>query len=135
MPDAPPAHRSPALAVGVFAGGAVGTALRAAIGWLVPAVGTVPLATIAINVSGAFALGLLLAALGRRGPDVGRRRALRLTIGTGVLGGFTTFSALAVDTARLLGTGRALEGVLYAAGTVLAGLAAAAAGSRLGGAR
>lgn len=129
------AHRSPALATAVFAGGAVGTALRAGIGALVPPVDAVPLATIGINVVGAFALGLLLAVLGRRGPDLGRRRAVRVTVGTGVLGGFTTFSALAVDTAGLLASGQVLEGLLYVGGTVLAGLAAAAAGTRLGGLR
>ncbi|MGN6742767.1 MAG: fluoride efflux transporter FluC [Amnibacterium sp.] len=134
MPHVHP-HRSPVLAAAVFAGGAVGTALRAGIGALVPPVDSVPLATIGINVLGAFALGLLLAVLGRRGPDLGGRRALRLTVGTGVLGGFTTFSALAVDTAGLLQRGQVLEGLLYVAGTVLPGLPAPAARTRLGGLR
>ena len=133
MPDSP--ARTLPLAAAVFAGGTAGTALRAAIGLLVPSVDAVPVATIGINVLGAFALGLLLAALGRRGSDTGRRRTVRLLLGTGVLGGFTTFSALAVDTAVLAGAGRPVEAVVYCAGTVLAGLAAAAAGSRIGGAR
>jgi CrcB protein len=119
----------------VFAGGTVGTALRAGIGLVAPTLDAVPVATIGINVAGAFALGALLAVLGRRGPDAGRRRVLRLLIGTGVLGGFTTFSALAVDTAVLLEGAHVLEGMAYGAGTVLAGLLAAAAGSWLGGAR
>ena len=133
MPDAP--TRTLPLAAAVFAGGTVGTALRAGIGLVVPSLHAVPVATIAINVVGAFALGLLLATLGRRGSDTGGRRTLRLLLGTGVLGGFTTFSALAVDTALLAGQGQAVEAVLYGAGTVLAGIAAAAAGARMGGAR
>lgn len=133
MPDAP--ARTLPLAGAVFVGGTLGTALRAGIGLIVASVHAVPVATIGINVLGAFALGLLLATLGRRGSDTGARRTLRLLLGTGVLGGFTTFSALAVDTAVLAGRGQPLEAALYCAGTVLAGLAAAAAGSRIGGAR
>ncbi len=37
-------------------------------------------------------LGALLESLARRGPDEGRRRAIRLLVGTGGLGGFTTYS-------------------------------------------
>jgi len=133
VPDAP--TRTLPLAAAVFAGGTVGTALRAGIGLVVPSLHAVPVATIAINVVGAFALGLLLAVLGRRGSDTGRRRTMRLLLGTGVLGGFTTFSALAVDTAVLAGRGQSLEALLYCAGTVLAGIAAAAAGARIGGVR
>jgi CrcB protein len=130
VPDARTADRAPVLAV--FVGGTAGTALRAAVGLAVPTLSGVPVATIGINVVGSFALGLLLATLGRRGPDTGRRRLVRLALGTGMLGGFTTYSTLAVDTATLLGAGRTAEGLVYAVGTVLAGLAAAAGGIRLG---
>jgi CrcB protein len=114
--------------VAVFAGGTAGTALRAVVGLLAPPVDAVPVATIGINVLGAFALGALLAALAGRGT--GRR--LRLLLGTGVLGGFTTFSALAVDTAVLLDGRRLPEAVAYGLGSVLAGILAAALGERLG---
>jgi CrcB protein len=116
----------------VFAGGGVGTLLRTVVGLLAPPVDAVPVATIGINVVGAFALGLLLAELAHRGHDVGRRRTVRLLLGTGLLGGFTTFSALAVDTAALLGTRRPVEALAYGAGSVLAGVLAAALGARLG---
>jgi CrcB protein len=85
-----------------------------------------------VNVAGAFALGLLLAALARRGPDRGRRRMLRLLLGTGLLGGFTTYSTLAVDTAGLLGAGGLVAGGGSALLTVVAGLGGAALGDRLG---
>ncbi|MCU1474674.1 CrcB family protein [Amnibacterium sp.] len=131
-----PAPRSavpPAVEVlAVFAGGTVGTALRALVGLLVPPLGAVPVSTIGINVVGAFALGTLLAALAGRGPDAGRRRRTRLLLGTGVLGGFTTFSALAVDTAVLLDGRRIPEAVAYGLGSVLAGMLAAALGERVG---
>jgi fluoride exporter len=130
--DAPPAHHHPGLVALVFVGGAAGTLARAALGLLLLPVAGVPFATIAINVVGAFLLGVLLAALARRGPDVGLRRGLRVTLGTGLLGGFTTYSALATDTAGLSVGGHGLEAVCYGIGTVLAGLAASWAGIVLG---
>ena len=125
---APPA----AHVLAVFAGGAAGTAVRALVGAVAPTVDRVPVATIAINVLGAFALGALLALLSRAGPDSGRRRTLRLLIGTGVLGGFTTFSSLAVDTAVLLAAHRTAEALAYGLGSVLAGALAATLGARIG---
>ena len=132
MPSARSAAPPAVHVLAVFVGGAAGTALRALVGALVPAVDRVPVATIAINVIGAFALGALLAVLARRGPDAGRRRTARLLLGTGVLGGFTTFSSLAVDTAVLLEGHRLLQALAYGLGSVLAGVAAAALGARVG---
>jgi CrcB protein len=97
-----------------------------------------PLTVGVINVGGAFLLGALLATLGRRGPDVGRRRTLRLTFGTGVLGGFTTYSALAADTAGLLTSGsteQQLMGLVYAVGSIVIGGLASALGMWVGGRR
>jgi CrcB protein len=51
-----------------------------------------------------------------------------LLLGTGVLGGFTTYSALAVQTDALLRSGQAVTALTYAAGTVALGLAASIAG-------
>jgi fluoride exporter len=82
----------------VAVGGMLGTAVRAALTlalgdplgpWLVPL----------INVVGAFALGVVLGLLSRATPDP-RRRAVQHFVGTGVLGGFTTYSALAVESAE-----------------------------------
>jgi len=132
VPSARPAAPPAAHVLAVFVGGAAGTAIRALVGAIAPALGRVPVATIAINVVGAFALGALLALLARRGHDVGRRRTLRLLLGTGVLGGFTTFSSLAVDTAVLLDGHRTVAALAYGLGSVLAGVAAAALGARAG---
>jgi CrcB protein len=112
----------------VFAGGSVGTAARYGLSRLVLPVSGVPVGTLAVNVVGAFVLGLLLERLARTGPDDGRRRDLRLGVGTGVLGGFTTYSALATDTASLLSAGRLAGAAGYAFGTLVLGLLAAATG-------
>jgi len=107
-------------------GGAFGTASRYGVTERLPALHGVPVAIVAVNLVGAFVLGLLLERLLRDGPDAGGRRSLRLLLGTGFLGGFTTYSALAVDTVRLLAADRPGAAMAYAVGTlVLGGLAAA----------
>lgn len=116
----------------VFAGGTIGTFLRYALTLAIPAWNGVPIATFLINVTGAFLLGLLLEALARRGPDEGVRRGLRLFVGTGVLGGYTTYSAFAVDTDGLLLASQFGAGALYGLATVLVGAAASVAGIALG---
>ena len=112
----------------VGAGGAVGTALRGAIGLAVPPLGGVDIAVLGINIVGAFALGLLLERLSRRGTDDGGRRTARLLLGTGVLGGFTTYSTLAADSSSLLAAGHSWLALAYALGTVVLGALAAWAG-------
>ena len=112
----------------VFAGGTVGTALRELLAISVPPVAGVAVVIVGINIVGAFLLGLLLETLTRRGPDEGRRRELRLLLGTGVLGGFTTYSALATDTSLLLADNRLGTALLYALGTVVVGALASWAG-------
>ncbi len=123
-----PPHRQPALLGLVFLGGASGTLARWAVGLLVPHVAGLPLGTFVVNVVGAFVLGALLEHLARRGPDVGARRAVRVTLGTGFCGGFTTYSALANDTGALLRTGLVGHAPAYALGTVVLGLLASALG-------
>jgi CrcB protein len=112
----------------VFAGGTVGTALRELLTLTVPPVAGVAVVIVGINVVGAFLLGLLLETLTARGPDDGGRRQVRLLLGTGVLGGFTTYSALATDTSLLLADNRLGAALLYALGTVLLGALASWAG-------
>lgn len=115
--------------VGLVAlGGAAGTAARVALSLAVPTEGGFPLATIVINVMGAFLLGMLLDALTRRGPDAGRLRDIRLLAGTGALGGFTTYSALATDGVLLGVDGSPAVALAYALGTLVAGGAATWAG-------
>lgn len=100
---------------------------------LVPEVEVFPVATFGVNLVGAFVLGALLEGLARSGPDTGRRLGARLFVGTGVLGGFTTYSALATATAELTSAGLPWWAAAYAFGTVLLGAVASVAGIAVGG--
>jgi CrcB protein len=107
----------------IAVGGAVGTAGRAGL-LLVDAPGWHSFGVPVINVTGAFALGLLTAVLTRR-AETARSRDLRQLLGTGVLGGYTTYSTFAVQ---------AVDGsaVVLTLATAAVGLAAAWAGLALG---
>lgn len=107
----------------VAIGGALGGLGRVGVALALPTIEGWPLATLLVNVTGALLLGLLLAT-----TDDPRLRAL---LGTGVLGAWTTFSALAVELETLLRTAPAVA-VAYAAVTLAAGLGAARLGRWLG---
>lgn len=115
----------------VFVGGALGAAVRYLLTLSVPPVAGVPLITFLINVTGAFVLGWLLQSLALRGPDEGRRRDIRLFVGTGILGGYTTYSSLAVDTDGLIAAQSVGLSILYAVATVAVGAIASVAGIAL----
>jgi CrcB protein len=123
-----PVHLRPAYLAVVFVGGAAGTAAREGLGLVIPSTDGVPWAILAANLSGALLLGVLLEALVRRGDDFGLRRTLRLLLGTGFMGGFTTYSALATDTAALFGAGHGWLAAAYGLGTVVVGALATTAG-------
>jgi CrcB protein len=119
--DPEPAHLNPRLIALTFAGGCVGVALRALLEFAMPDGSGFPKTTFAINVTGALFLAVLIEWLARGGPDAGRRRALRLFLGTGLMGGFTTYSALAAQTDALARTNQPWVALLYAVGTIAAG--------------
>lgn len=103
----------------VLVGGAIGTALRIAVAAVVP-VTRFPVATLLVNLVGAYLLGRLAGAM----PDAAPR--VRAFVGTGVLGSFTTFSAVAVDVVAL--GGRPLLLLVYALATLAGGVTAARLG-------
>lgn len=113
----------------VFAGGSLGTFAR---WWLESTYGASsgqwPWATFWINLSGSFVLAVLLDALAATGEDVGWRRLVRLGVGTGVLGGYTTYSAFAIEAVELGRAGSLGLLLAYGAGSVVLGLGLAYAG-------
>ncbi len=88
------------------------------------------MATVGIDVAGAFALGVLVEALTRAGAPL--RSRLRLLLGTGFLGAFTTYSALVVDAELLVLDGAPALALATVGATVLGGLVASGAGAALG---
>jgi fluoride exporter len=125
----PPATYTSADWIAVAAGGALGTGARAVLMTAWPtAAGTLPWTTLAINLGGALALGLLVGVLSRA-PAVGPWRSPFFT--TGVLGSFTTFSALAFDLTAMA-TDRPGGALAYATASVAGGVVAALVGWRLG---
>jgi CrcB protein len=117
--------------IAVFIGGLIGTSARYLVGLALPRdVSEVAWNTIMVNVIGSLLLGLLVASLWRREatPDW-----LKAGLGAGVLGSFTTFSAVAVGGSFAGLSGFTLIGVLDVGLSVILGLLAAAAGIWLGG--
>ncbi|MGY2127913.1 fluoride efflux transporter FluC [Blastococcus sp. SYSU DS0617] len=86
-----------------------------------------PWATLLVNVAGCLLLGLLIGLVGAGSPSW-----LRPFLGTGVLGGFTTYSAFAVETVQLTDAGRPGLAAGYVAASVLGGVAASALGTLVG---
>ncbi|OYN92764.1 hypothetical protein CGZ91_01070 [Parenemella sanctibonifatiensis] len=108
----------------VAAGGSVGTLARYGLGHLVPAIGWLPLGVLLANVTGAFLLAWLVQHLAGHGPEDSRRRGVRLLLGVGLLGGYTTYSLLATDVAELVLDQQIGAALAYGLGTVVVGGAA-----------
>ncbi|MDO9590939.1 MAG: CrcB family protein [Microcella sp.] len=112
----------------VFVGGLIGTTLRALVEVVLPHDSRAfALSTLLVNVSGAFVLGLLVSALWPRVPGW-----VRVGLGPGILGSFTTFSALAVSIVALAQNGDVVGAVLSIALSIGFGMLAAWAGLMLG---
>jgi CrcB protein len=112
----------------VALGGAIGAALR-----YLTNVGAMrlfgpgfPVATLVVNVAGSFLMGVLVVVLARKGGN-----HLAPFLMTGILGGFTTFSAFSLDALTLWERGQTLTAFTYVAASVILSLAAIAAGLAL----
>ena len=113
-------------------GGAIGSIIRYSTGVAFIQLGWVQrpyLATLAVNLAGSFVLGVLSGLLTIPGKV---SHEARLLVGTGICGGFITFSTLSTEGILLLQTGKTVEAILYLAGSLLGGLVVAALGYRLG---
>ncbi|MFG2671840.1 fluoride efflux transporter CrcB [Streptomyces sp. DT20] len=111
----------PVVAV-VALGGATGACARygASLLWPTEADGF-PWTTLVVNVIGCAVIGVFMVVISEVWAA---HRLVRPFFGTGVLGGFTTFSTYAVDIQRLVDGGRARSGLAYLGLTLLAALAA-----------
>jgi fluoride exporter len=107
----------------VAIGGGIGAMLRYHAGRAVTTVAgpnmVFPWGTFLINVSGSLLMGILAGWLAREGGS----ESLRLLLGVGVLGGFTTFSAFSLETALLMQRGLYGMAGAYVLGSILAGIA------------
>jgi fluoride exporter len=119
-------RRSWAAAGAVSAGGALGAAVRYGLSVAWPhRPGTFPWATFVTNVTGCLLIGVLMVLM----TEVwAAHRLLRPFLGTGVLGGYTTFSTYTVDGQQLLTVGAVGTALVYLVATVAAALAAVYAG-------
>lgn len=117
----------------VALGGAIGAWLRYVTGVIwTRAIGPVaasafPWATLTVNLAGSFAMGLLAGWLARH--DQGE--SWRLLLGVGLLGGFTTFSAFSLELGLFLERGQLAQGLIYAAVSLVGGVAGLFAGLAL----
>lgn len=124
-----------AATINVAVGGAFGAVMRHQMGramtaWLGPAVVTAfPFATLAVNALGSLLMGFLAGWMAFRGHGHGEQ--LRLLLGVGVLGGFTTFSAFSLELVLLVERGQLLLAALYAFLSVALGVCGLFAGLML----
>jgi len=115
----------------VAVGGALGTGIRFALDLAFATEdGLFPVSTLIANIVGSFVLAVVVAELWEKLPDWARAG-----LGAGLLGSFTTFSALAVAFVHLASADQWLLALIYVTATMVLGLAAAALGLRLGHAR
>jgi fluoride exporter len=120
----------PGLLLTIFLGGGIGALARFRLArWIYARTGaSFPWGTLAVNVSGSFALGLVLPLLDALGPLSLARGFLTV----GCIGAFTTFSTFAYEAVMLLQEGRGLRAGLYIASSLGLGLVSIAAGLLVG---
>lgn len=111
----------------VGAGSFVGGALRYAVSkWMAACtVAGWPWGTFAVNVAGCLIIGILS---GSHWPGGGLSAQTKLLLTTGFCGGFTTFSTFMNESRLMMRAGETATAFLYVAGSIVAGLAAVAAG-------
>ncbi|WP_248445956.1 fluoride efflux transporter CrcB [Sinorhizobium meliloti] len=101
----------------VGAGGALGSVLRYLIGlWMLQRAGPAfPWGTLFVNVTGSFLIGFLAEFILHK---MGASPEMRVFLVTGVLGGYTTFSAFSLDAIALLEHGQTMSGLAYIVASV-----------------
>ncbi|KRB37106.1 fluoride efflux transporter FluC [Microbacterium sp. Root180] len=112
--------------LGLAAAGGVGAGLRYVVDRLVPMRGGFPLGILVVNVTGSLALGVLTGLGTAVAPEVA------IVLGVGLLGGFTTFSTVSVESVLIAERKRWWDAAANLLGTLVLAVAAAAAGIGLG---
>ena len=115
----------------VAAGGAIGSMFRYGIGQLTINLLGAPtiVSTLAVNVSGSFLLGLFYTLCNDR---IVTSIEIRVLIGVGLIGGYTTFSTFSFETIRLLESGESIKALANISGNLLLGISAAYIGIYIG---
>lgn len=114
----------------VMAGGAIGAALRYSFSRAIPSVeGSWPWPTFAVNILGSLLMGILACWVLKKGAS---GEPLRLLLGVGFLGGFTTFSAYSLELAQLIERDQVVMAGIYAVSSIGLALVALFAGLALG---
>jgi fluoride exporter len=108
----------------VMAGGALGAALRFLTSSALPMRGGWPWGTLAVNLIGGFAMGMLAASLLRGSAT----ESMRLFVGVGILGGFTTFSAFSLESWHMIVRGQFGMALVYGLTSVIGSIAMLGAG-------
>ena len=114
------------LVAGIAAAAAVGAGLRYLADRLVPTRGGFPFGILLVNVSGSLVLGVITGLGTALAPEAA------LVLGVGLLGGYTTFSTVSVESVLLAERGRWRDAAANLLGTLVLAAAAAAAGIALG---
>ena len=116
----------------VATGGAVGAVARYQVGRAVSHLtgpsNAFPWGTLSVNLIGSLAMGALLGWFARSSVAAETAESMRLLIGVGLLGGFTTFSAFSAELVTMLHRGQMADAAIYGAASLFAGMAALLAG-------
>lgn len=114
----------------VAAGGALGSVLRYLVGlWTLRSFGpSFPWGTLTVNITGSFLIGVFAEVIARK---FGASAEMRVFLITGILGGYTTFSAFSLDAITLIERGEPVTALIYVASSVLLSALAVFAGLAL----
>ena len=107
----------------VALGGAIGAAARYGVGVALVRPGAFPIGVLAVNIIGSFLMGLIVVYLGQK-----MLSHLNPFLMTGILGGFTTFSAFSLETYTLFERGEVGQAAIYVIASVVLSIAALIAG-------
>lgn len=120
------------IAISLVVGGACGSLVRLALGAMPPVDAAWPSMTMGINLSGAAFLGFVTAYMSRLGADIGTWKMTRLGLGTGLIGGYTTYSTFMLEVAKRVNGGHLGVAMSYLLGSIIFGLLCAMLGLKIG---